>query len=739
VRSRTVVYALPSVFAFLLAASALSAAATPHVYWASDPVRPDETVLAEGQDFEGAEVEMARLDDEPAAEPGCSVEIKQWTTVPVLQGDAGTLKFSVPGDWRPGVFAFRVKGRQGISESTLLNAPDVWWVQGDEGAAATPGGWLGVFGKSLHFGSPSIVRLQPEQGPPVTLTPASADCYALRFTLPEDLKPGRYTIHVHHGLGGPAAWRSAGTIAVEPKPNWPADVFSVLELYGPDAAVEMRKTLIKYAPIPDRSEGVQAALKKAKENGGGVVYFPAGRYGISGTLDVPPRTVLRGEGTGLVVLWWGAGRFNLDGGGQQGLARDGKQASPPANLIYGRQFGIEDMSLYFPLDHQTAISGGDRFRMRRVRVRVDHLWTIDGSRRPEGTVARLGDNAQVTDCDIIAKGTALIPGRYALIARNQILAGKTHCPMGGAEEVIVEDNRLVSTYPTAYQNISGVGRNLYFGRNRQESLQTHQADFSFTFDAGCAAYYGTLASLEGTRLTLAADPSYPPWAAEKSDLWKKAVVCVLDGRGARQWREVVSNQGRQWELERPFDYPPDTSSILTIIPFNGRVLAVGNRFEDANWVNAGYGTSLDVICAENQLYRCAQLLNYGLDAHGHFQPCWHVQYLDNEAHEGHTTLDTTGSIRTGPAYTGPITRSTIRRRDVIDADNSGGIGVSGRTRDVIVEGCVLKHPMNLIRVDADAQGVLLRNNRFEAQAAPHYEGSSLSSAKIVPQPSPNAR
>ena len=123
--------------------------------------------------------------------------------------------------------------------------------------------------------------------------------------------------------------------------------------------------------------------------------------------------------------------------------------------------------------------------------------------------------------------------------------------------MIVEDNHLVSTYPTAYMNIAGVGRNLYFARNCQEAVQAHQADYSFTFDAGCSAYFGTLAATDGARLTLAADPVYPPWAPEKSDYWKKAIVCVQEGRGAGQWRYVVANRGRHWEIEAPFACTPD--------------------------------------------------------------------------------------------------------------------------------------------------------------------------------------
>lgn len=707
----------------------LPAAAAPQVFWASDPIRPGETVLLQGCDFAQAVVEATRLDETTPSGPATAWP---WTGVPVLQASDCSLKFALPADWPPGAFACRVKTGQAVSDVTLLNAPDPWWLQGDEGPRATPGGWLRVLGKSLHFGPPARMRLEPQTGEPIILEGTAADGYSLRVALPDDLQAQDYTVAVHNGFGGAATWRRAGTVRIEPSTAWPSDTFSVLDFYGQDAEAEMRKTLIKYQAIPDRTEGIQAALAKAKANRGGIVYFPPGRYGIRGILDVPPRTMLKGAATGLSVLWWGAGRFNLDGGGDAGLARDRTASKPPDNLIFGREFGIEDMSLYLPLEHQTAITAGDRFRMHRVRIRIDHHWALDGNQRPEGTLVRLGKNFEVSDCDLVAKGTGLIPGQFGVIARNRIVAGKTNCPLGGAREVIVEDNQFVSTFPTAYMNIAGVGRNLYFAHNRQEALSTHQADYSFTFDAGCAAYFGHLAAAEGTRLTLAGDPVYPKWALEPSELWKQAIVVIQDGRGAGQWRYVVSNRGREWVLESPFVCPPDDTSLVTIVPMNGRVLVVGNRFEDANWVNAGYGTSLEVIYAANQLYRCAQLLNYGLTSHGDFLPSWYVQYLDNEAREGYTTLDTTGSIRDFKDYSGPITRCTIHRRHLVAEDNCGGVGLSGHARDLIVENCDFRHPANRIRVDNDAQGVLLRNNHFVPDTGGHFEGNRLREALVIP-------
>ena len=169
-----------------------------------------------------------------------------------------------------------------------------------------------------------------------------------------------------------------------------------------------------------------------------------------------------------------------------------------------------------------------------------------------------------------------------------------------------------------------------------------------------------------------------------------------------------------------------------IIPFSGRVLIVGNRFEDAAWVNAGYGTSIDVVCAENEVVRSALLLNFGVHADDWFEPSWYVQYFDNRVSEGQTGIETNGAQKS-ERYAGPLTRWAVHRRHTITADNSGSISIAGNLRDAIVEGCTLHHPMSIIKVDGIAQGVLLRNNDFVGAETPRYEGDGAKHA-IAPSP-----
>ena len=164
------------------------------------------------------------------------------------------------------------------------------------------------------------------------------------------------------------------------------------------------------------------------------------------------------------------------------------------------------------------------------------------------------------------------------------------------------------------------------------------------------------------------------------------------------------------------------------MPFNGRVLIVGNHFEDANWVNAGYGTSIDVVCAGNKLLRCADLMNYGVRAEDWCEPSWHVQYFDNQVTEGQTHVGSTGGGHKADRYAGPLTCWAVHRRHTLAADNSGSITLTGNLRDAIVEGCTLKHPLSTIKVDGEARGVLFRDNTFEGTPTPRYAGEGAKAA-----------
>ena len=267
------------------------------------------------------EIEILRLPDTAAAAPG-DAAVHPWSgqgqQAKAIQPTAGSLRFVVPGDLAPGVFAFRVKAA-GHTVGEVLNRPRVWWGQDDAGTTATPGGWLRLFGRNLAIdGAPAGVR--PTvclQGVKRLSLPAESDAYSARIALPPDLPHGDYSVSLHNGCGGAAAWSEPLRIHVAARQPWPSTVFDVTKFGAVGNGSK------------DDTPAVQASLAKAKEAGGGVVYFPRGRYKLSAALEVPRRTVLRGERQEWVALAW----TDFD--------------HPPESLVRGtNSFALEDLTLY---------------------------------------------------------------------------------------------------------------------------------------------------------------------------------------------------------------------------------------------------------------------------------------------------------------------------------------------------------------------------------------------------------
>ncbi len=748
--------------AVLLLGSAALRAETPRIFWASDPVGPDETVLVQGSEFDGAKVELSKLADsgQPAAGP---------QKMEVLQGSESSLKFIVPADWKQGVYALKVTGKDGkVSKEWLINSPDVWWVQGDEGEAATPGGWLRAFGKSLNFGEKTQLRLTDGAGKASIIEAGKADAFAASFEIPSGLAPGSYTAAMHNGLGGDAGWRDVPAVRIDPPVAWPQEVFSVLDFYGPKAVGEAIKSRQRYQPFMDRMEGVRAALGKAKANGGGIVYFPAGKYLITERLEIPPRTVIRGAGQNMSLLWWGEkgleDKFYADVNEDPGKAAE-RLGLKQIDALKGSDYSIENIGLFVPFAYKAAISATGRFRMNKVLVRVDRAWLLKGNEameyNPASYLIKPTNNYQITNCDLMASKTAIWTGRtntevgrYGVVAGNTIAANTCFISYSAAREMILEGNRLLATAPRTYLNITGYARHIYYARNEHESPYGPQAVSHFTSDLSTAAFAGRDCKIEGKKITLSYDPDVPHWRNWKTSAhWTRPMVVVQDGRGAGQWREVASFDGRNVVLEEPFEVEPDAGSFLFLLPGVARWIMDGNSYKDYDWVVPGYDVGVDVICANTKTWNMAEMLNYGgerLDGPGgapshwpgepdpvtglrpvrSYSPSWYVQYFDNEFHAGNSWIRTSGGFSNrGPS---PVTRCTVHRRHRLEEDNFGTIIISKKGNlDVIVEGCELRNPHSTISVD-DSERVLLRNNRLAAPGMTGYTGKGLKDNLILP-------
>ena len=125
----------------------------PSVFWQSDPVAPNETLVVSGDHFsDNSIVSLAKLNKNN--EPGKWIEIKP------LETAINSIKAVIPEKWEPGIYAMRIKCGKLQSQTVHINAVNTWWMQGDEGVnTASLEGWLRLFGPCVHLGGKSSVTL----------------------------------------------------------------------------------------------------------------------------------------------------------------------------------------------------------------------------------------------------------------------------------------------------------------------------------------------------------------------------------------------------------------------------------------------------------------------------------------------------------------------------------------------------------------------------------------------------
>ena len=714
---------LPPLVLLLVAQVALAA---PHVFWVSDPVRPGEAVVVIGDGLAGAQVRVGPLATR-ALQP-----------VPTIQPANGSLKFVVPAGLKPGLLACSLSTPEGQVER-VLNAPQLWWAQGEGAVAPPPGARLRVFGKNLAVGRLSLAL----QGPKSLRLAASGDDYCLSATLPRDLPPGAYTVAVEAVPGEREAASNALALQVAAAPRWPDKVYNVRD-FGAEGQGQTDDTV-----------AVNDALAAAEKAGGGVVYFPRGRYKVTETLVLPRFVTLRGEARERVNILW----------------PDVKDALP-MQLRGTNSFAIEDLTFYcgnysrfLVAEDRQATAGGvrlskvtiraDRYRSHMTPDEVDRrLRSGGGNQCPLLTLG--GADVRITDCDLYSSGMVFWLSRLrgAYIAGNTLSNGRWgwYC-LSGNDGVIFERNTIVGGDLMAtgggLNTLDGsmVSRYVYYAHNTLRTMFGWDRE-AMTSDAGGGAYFGKAAALEGATVTLAEDPKGP-------DNWLGGYLYIMDGKGAGQYRMVKACEGRRVTLDRAFEVPPDETSMLSWCAYQGRCLFLDNDFTDAGVALQLYGNAIEHILAGNRSTRTAGFHNFGMMYSAGVQPNWYIQWLDNEIREGNVYWGDHDNWRlSGEAHLGvyafppadnwqtPLTLATMVRRNRLDNNAHimlgcewSGYGNTSRKgrhiRDVLVENNAVSEAEQGIFVFDTCEGLVLRGNRFTKVRRP-LDGPGLGRAFVTP-------
>ena len=710
--------------ALLLALSLV--AARPVVWQVQDPVQPGQTVMLFGDGFgDKPQVALGRVADTSAGSPGGRSGGQQaMAPVAVLQATDQCLKVLVPAGLKPGLFTCLIGGACAVP----VNRPAIWWTQVEPGLPGSNERVLRLFGKNLA-GPRAVAYLK---GPKTVALPLGKqdDTWAARVSLPADLPVGDYQVCYHSGFGGPAGWSDPVVVSLTRPAVWPTNSFSLSD-FGADGSGGR-----------DDTEAFNSALAAAEKNGGGVVFVPRGRYQITGMLKLPRFTVLRGESADQTALFWP------------------DMATPPEALIQGtNSFALENLTIYASKCRHVIVGDlGDKpdsgnVRLWRVRTRVDayrdHLTPEETDERYRdllrisgGASVRLGgDNIVIAQCDFYGSGMAL----YLSRTRNGVVRGNAFYngrggwyEIAGSDGLIFEDNTITGADLAATGggldclDGSSYSQNVYFSRNKLELMHGWDRE-AMTSDAGGGLYYGPIAGAEGVTLTL---PEAPKMGGRN---WAGAAVFVFKGKGWTQVRRVVKVDGDRITVDRPWDVPPDSTSLVGITMMQRHYILADNAFSDAGIAIQFYGTSLEHIVSGNTCARAGGYQGIGKPYGGYqlppdknpcHQPCWFCQYVNNTITEGSIYRSgANNSILSGDSVIGiygwPLTKDwpwpynvgSVVRGNLLD--NNARLHVGGCSNDnpsvsdAVLEFNTIRNADEAIRLDRAVRGILVRANTIE--------------------------
>ena len=632
-------------------ATLATAAAAPVVYWKSNPVRPNETVLIAGAGLNGATTEWCHSSG--ACDPA-SATVGESSVQAVLPRNC-----TAP-------CALRMATDHG-TVSVDVNGPEVTWarvVGHGDGSGANMSRLLRVFGRGLAWETDGVTCVSAAQ--PHTLgsstilslagvsltTYGDASCYEASFVLPASIPGG--SNEVKASLSTP--WGTATfdvsipPVARVPKP--PAIIIDVDAEYAGNVSAAVAAAAAVVAP--------QRA----------VIKLGAKTYSLTASLTVPNRTDVVGAGDRLSIL-----DFSLpdDMTPLPVSTSDSLYAATRAFAVGGgaSDWSLRNLSVELrrgpPRSAAVWLDGcgrhgsgaGSRLRLLGVTVRLlqdnvsNNAVVIEGCAAPDGTGG--GTDFEIGWSTFVQEGACWVLDKKHKQSFNHSWGGNaksvltTVSASGGwlhdnvvqwncggsvsfvrSDRTIVENNLFNCTGGTPTNNDTSViegandvnswhfpsrpcsklwsiTRNKFVRPAHNDQVDpTHQNWYqreTLTSDAPGEYGHGMLIAVDGVRVRVA-------WNVTIYDrhvnISAGATLTVLGGGGLGQ-RRLVAGYDRTTDeviLETPLDaHAVPLLSYVAVIPSDHDYVIAGNTFAWGNVVQL-FGNSYRGILADNRLENC---------------------------------------------------------------------------------------------------------------------------------------
>jgi hypothetical protein len=638
--------------ACLLAGIVAAADPIPVVFWATDGLEPGDAVLFYGDGLDRADmVRVWRVPDDPSAPEPLTAPPDAIATK-TFQAAPQSLKFLLPESLRPGVFAVAIPH----GPTVVLNRPQPWFLQpvrlepGLVENEAAPGSSVQVIGKDFlvpQGAGPAAIELRtPDGRSRHGLAIEKSEKFSLTAAVPASLPPGRYHLVVSNGHGGPAAWSDPLPIEIKIPAAWPTTRFDVRDFGA------------KGDDTTDDTDAIVAALAAAEENGGGVVDFPWGTYRLTRWIRIPPRTTLRGAQRDATILKWPI---------------DEPKAETdfiPAAIYGDTSYALENLTLVVcsattilhdlgsaagvPAELRDRVSpGGSRdVFLRRVAF---HHWLLCGhpDRNPVLATRLHGPKAwnfsnpygsirtfEVSDCLFQGASQQFANIRNARIVGNSFSNTMGYCWTclgAGAWFTVAEGNDLRCSSSWGY-GLIGMNR-IYSAHNTSHNFvagerEAMTLDISATpatpagpLPKGRHPIVGRNIAWFGSPREVRPDGFRVEGIKAGDDEFAGKTVLILDGPGAGQFREITRNRAGDFSLDRPWDVPPTTASIVGLWDLCRYMIVHDCSAVDTSAFAQLYGSFYEYIVDGCTVDRCGGCWG---------QSGWFVQFRSNTIRHAHT-------------------------------------------------------------------------------------------------------
>ncbi len=433
------------------------------------------------------------------------------------------------------------------------------------------------------------------------------------------------------------------TVGVSHEDKWLTTVYDVT------------KYKIDNTGVKDATAMVNVLLGHISNTGGGVLYFPAGRYRFSGTLNIGSGVLIKGDGYEYTQLFWEQKwREVVTWEKKDGTTYRDYNALSPVTMMSSStgNFAVEGIEFAGGHTGTMLYSKGGNMRFENYRVNIDpyvgtgygyhtdyYLSILAEQTNHAYSLFQLdGENNKILNSEFQwgSKMWLAAPNsrnEYFLI-QNCIFDGTgplgTNWSVDGVYCGVVEDCNFVTA------TISYKGDNVYMARCDIRDIIPAENREIFTNDVGSGmSFQGPLEIGEDSVTFTFPEEVTGLKSHLDNDTARKwlSKLCIVGGTGTGQWRYIVGYDDRSVIIDRPFDVAPDETSWFT-----QNVMYSHWYFKDIVVDNGGmfhlYTAQSDVVIDGMTTTRAAGIKGYGQQVYGLAGQNWYNSYANCNLSQG---------------------------------------------------------------------------------------------------------